>query len=325
MRKPRLVRRGVKSRYHCTSRTVGAQFLFGDREREVFCQRLRRLADFCCLSLLSYSCLSNHFHVMVEVPAKLRIKDLQLFRLLRAFYGAKHPKTLEFAQALKSEHQAKLATLRALYLARLGDLSVFMKELKEGFSKWFNHVHERPGTLWAERFGSVLCSVQATIWVAAYIDLNAVRAGLARDPAHYRFCSYADALARDGPARAGLQQILPGKDFAEQMAHYRTVLFGEGSVGRKSGQAVLEPKAVWKVFQAAGKLTSSQMLLLKVRYFTEGIALGSAEFIGQILEQHCQGLRQKRQRASWPIIGTDWDGLHTLKKIKNAFTQPKSA
>jgi len=322
MRKPRLVRRGVRSRYHCHSRTAGAQYLFGEREREAFRRRLQRVAAFCCLTIFTYSCLSNHFHVVLEVPAKLRLNNLKLFRLLRAFYGPRHPKTLEFARALHGPNRARLDELRTQYLARMGDLSVFMKELKEGFSKWFNDIHQRPGTLWAERFRSVLFSDSATLHVAAYVDLNGVRAGLASDPASYRFCGYAEALARAGPARSGLQRILPGKDFATQMAYYRTVLFGEASMGRKSGQAVLNPKEAWKVFQAEGKLSPSQVLLLKVRFFTEGIALGNEEFVKEIFAKWYQQFCQKRGQAAWPMCGADWQGLTTLKKIKMPFSLP---
>ena len=66
----------------------------------------------------------------------------------------------------------------------MGDVSAFMKELKQRFSIWFNRSHKRFGTLWAERFKSVLIenAASALRTVAAYIDLNPVRAGLVEDP-----------------------------------------------------------------------------------------------------------------------------------------------
>ena len=72
-----------------------------------------------------------------------------------------------------------------------------MKELKQRFSKWYNRQQNRCGTLWAERFKSVLVedrpgAVQA---VAAYLDLNPVRAGLVKDPKDCRWCGYAEAVA----------------------------------------------------------------------------------------------------------------------------------
>jgi len=76
------------------------------------------------------------------------------------------------------------------------DLSEFMKTLKQRFSFWFNKSHERGGPLWNGRFKSVLvespaCHEQdfahnAITTMAAYIDLNPVRAGLVDDPKDYR-------------------------------------------------------------------------------------------------------------------------------------------
>ncbi len=51
-----------------------------------------------------------------------------------------------------------------------------MKLLKQRFSVWYNRSHQRYGTLWSERFKSVLVEAKSGVMtVAAYIDLNAVR------------------------------------------------------------------------------------------------------------------------------------------------------
>ncbi|MBM3879201.1 MAG: hypothetical protein FJ387_05710, partial [Verrucomicrobia bacterium] len=98
------------------------------------------------------------------------------------------------------------ADIRERMLARMGDVSEFMKEFKQRFSKWYNIRHQRFGTLWAERFRSVLVEDQTGVLetVSAYIDLNAVRAGLVEDPKDYRHCGYAAAVAGDARARSGL-------------------------------------------------------------------------------------------------------------------------
>ena len=85
---------------------------------------------------------------------------------------------------------------RDALLARMGDVSVFMRELKQRFTIWYNHQKGNRGTLWMERFKSLVVelSLQAMATVAAYIDLNAVRAEQVEDPADYRYCSYAAAM-----------------------------------------------------------------------------------------------------------------------------------
>ena len=66
------------------------------------------------------------------------------------------------------------------------------------------------GHLWESRFKSVLLegSRETLIKVCAYVDLNAVRAGLVEDPKDYRWCGYVEALAGVGSAREGLQHLV---------------------------------------------------------------------------------------------------------------------
>ena len=42
------------------------------------------------------------------------------------------------------------------WLGRMWDVSAFMKTLKQRFTQWFNKRHRRKGTLWEDRFRSVL-------------------------------------------------------------------------------------------------------------------------------------------------------------------------
>ena len=50
--------------------------------------------------------------------------------------------------------------IRRKLLERMGDVSAYMKELKQRFSRWYNRRHDRFGTLWAERFKSVIVEDQ---------------------------------------------------------------------------------------------------------------------------------------------------------------------
>jgi putative transposase len=87
--------------------------------------------------------------------------------------------------------------VRESMVAQMHEVSQFMKLFKQRVSIWFNRSKGTYGTLWADRFKSQLVQDggDALRTVAAYIDLNGVRAGLAADPKDYRFCGYAEALA----------------------------------------------------------------------------------------------------------------------------------
>jgi len=307
------------------SRTVAGQFLFGSREKEAFRHRMRKLARFCQLQILTHAILSNHFHLVLRVPDQVRLSDAQLLRALQDYYGARHPNTLQFEQALQEPGSARCQELRTRYLGRMGELSVYLKELKEGFSRWFNQVHDRFGTLWAERFKSVLypnCLWMITL-LAAYVDLNGVRAGLAADPKDDRFCGYGEALGEGGAAREGLESFLEGESWEEKLARYRLVLFGKGSVGKDDRALCLDPEKVLEVYAAGGKLSVTELLRVKVRYFTEGVVLGLREEVEEMFRSGGGKPGPKGKGKAWPLEGADWGGLTALRKLKNPFELPK--
>ncbi len=173
--------------YHCMSRVAGGQRLLGSTEKEVFRRQLHRLAEFCGLEVLTYCVMSNHFHLLVRVPPQeitRKIGDDELARRVRVLYPGEE--AAAWISRLRGEERE---AVRERLLARMGDVSAYLKELKQRFSIWYNHTHNRYGTLWSERFKSVLVesSPRAMLAVACYIDLNPVRAGLCGDPGTYRW------------------------------------------------------------------------------------------------------------------------------------------
>ena len=146
----------------------------------------------------------------------------------------------------------------------MGDLSVFMKELKQRFTIWYNATHDRYGTLWAQRFKSVLVQDTPGVLqlVAGYIDLNAVRAGIVQDPKDYRFCGYGEAVAGKREAQRGLNSMEPNKSWHQLSSEYRTFLSikaGAGKKGRMSRNQIL------RVLKSGGKLSVSEVLRLRIR------------------------------------------------------------
>ncbi|MEO8615267.1 MAG: transposase, partial [Luteolibacter sp.] len=57
--------------YHCISRVVDRRFVFGDEEREHFRMFMRMQENFSGCRVLSYCVMSNHFHILLEVPFKI--------------------------------------------------------------------------------------------------------------------------------------------------------------------------------------------------------------------------------------------------------------
>lgn len=80
-------------------------------------------------------------------------------------------------------------------------LPMCMRHVNWRFSIRSNDVRERTGALWEGRYKA--CVIDADDYFLAcsrYIELNPVRAGLAKDPAAYRWSSYrANAEGKDDP------------------------------------------------------------------------------------------------------------------------------
>ena len=221
MRFPRVKAEG-QGFYHCVSRVVDRQFIFqtaghGSPEAERFVLLMRRLEAFSGIRVLTYSLMSNHFHLLCEVPQAQELSEAELLQRIQAGYGPARRQALDQQLALLRQAPDGADQIQRLlqpYRDRLFDLSIFIKELKGRFAQWYNRRHGRYGVLWAERFKSVLLEGgEALAAVAAYIELNPVRAGLCADPKDYRYCGYAEALAKGSSlARQGIRVVLGHSD-----------------------------------------------------------------------------------------------------------------
>ena len=317
---------GVPAVYHAMSRVVGGQLLLGDREKEVLRKMLWQVADFSGVEILTYCIMSNHFHVLIRVPEKTRLSDAELLRRFRVLYPK--PTKYQTAEFARLEHSlltgdADAEAIRDKLLARMSDLSEFMKTLKQRFSVWYNRNHNRYGTLWMDRFKSVLVEGEGNPLqtMAAYIDLNPVRAGLVEDPKDYRFCGYAEAAAGAVLARKGLLAVWAGrvglKGWQAALAAHRMLIFGEGSSPwTHKGKLINEKKALQVLNGEQGQLPKSVVLRCRVRYFTDGAILGSAEFV-----RGFTGAWQKERGRKYPpkeaaLRGADWGDLRVIQGLR---------
>ena len=307
--------------YHCMTRTVNGERLLDDVAKEVLRKQLWQVADYCGVQILTYAIMSNHFHVLVRVPRQTLISDAELLRR----YGVLYPKPTKYQASRLEVVRSQLKTngpeaevWRNRQLALMGDLSPFMRLVKQRFSTWFNRSHDRYGTLWSERFKSVLVEAKSGVLktMAAYIDLNAVRAGLVSDPQAYRFCGYSEAVAGNAVARSGFTRLVDGKNWEERQACYRQTLFGKGA-GAKSGANCISAEALGKVVQAKGRLPLADVLRCRVRYFSDGAVLGSRAFVQTHLASYQKrtGRRTRTAPREIPRI-TDWGDLMTLRGLR---------
>lgn len=312
--------------YHVTSRTACGQFLFDDEAKGKFLSLLRRQAGFCGVDVLAYCVMGNHFHLLVAVPQKREISDVELLRRYRILYHEKQcPPSAPLPGVLASllaQNEEEGQQLRQRLLARMHDLSAFVRELKQRFGIWYNHRHGNQGTIWADRFNSVIVesSQEALSTVAAYIDLNPVRAELVNDPADYRYSSYGRAVVGNREARRGYERVFcQAAKWARVQQSYNLILYGKGYSskgveGKDRGR--IDPKIVEQVLDRKGKLALSDVLRLRVRYFTAGAALGSATFLQAVGADMRVRYGLKRKKDVYPMRSGEWGDLRSFRNLQ---------
>jgi hypothetical protein len=326
MRRARIKAEGT-GYYHIMSRAIEGRFIFGPAEREWFAETMRRLEQFCGLRIITYAVLSSHWHILVEVPAREEIRDAELLRRVEILYDRPTAQALrQQLDELRAAGQHEAAErVRGGYTYRMYDLSEFCKSLKQRFTQYYNKRQGRCGPLWNQRFKSVLVegSRHALLTMAAYIDLNAVRAGVVSDPKDYRWCGYGEAVAGSRIAREGLVLVMRslGLDasWSNTGRQYRQYLYVKGQETATPRKRMgFSPQQVKEVVDSGGRLTRHEVLRCRVRYFSDGLVLGSSEFVNAVFGRYREQFGVKRKTGARGMKYADWDGLSTMRDLRKA-------
>ncbi|MCC5839539.1 MAG: transposase [Opitutales bacterium] len=320
-RAPRILQTGRKAHYHVVSRINGRAFLLLEKEKELFRNLLARVADFCGVRLLTYALLDNHFHLLLEVPETAgNPDDEELRRRARLIYGKERPgQPLSFARidlALRAGGTVR-EQMRQILIGRMGSLPMFMKILKQRFSIAYNKGHDRCGTLWEDRYHSVLVEDRPAVLmaVAAYIDLNPVRAAIVDDPKDYRFSGYGEAVGKKAGIRSHPLFQMIAERYAESVdeiaAAYRRLLFIKGSNPTKGG--TVSQKAMAKALAQKGELSAAELLRCRLRFMTRGAILGTQAYIEAWIERNKTHIFPKRPRSPRKQTNTENTPLFSLR------------
>jgi len=321
--------------YHCLSRVVERRFALDDPEKELFVRLLRECERFCRVRVLTFCVMSNHFHLLVEVPKRPDVLPgpEEIVEDLKRLSGFQFPEAVRqrFEMYRAHDDAAGLAAYLATFHARMYDVSAFMKMLKQRFTQGFNARHERKGTLWEERFKSVLVegAGEALATMAAYIDLNPVRAGIVSDPKDYRWSGYGEAMAGRKRAKEGLEQVVTGlrrgreEGETRSLESYRQYLYLEGDERRESvgsdGRLVrgaLTAEAVAEVLKAKGRLPVAEYLRCRARYFCDGAVFGGREWVEGIFGAYRERFGPKRKTGARAVRGLAGGGLFTVRDLR---------
>lgn len=211
--------------YHIVSRCVRRAYLCGqdhvsgqsfEHRRSWIETRIRELANIFAIDVAAYAVMSNHYHIVLRVDEERvrRWDDTEvLSRWTRLFRGSEPvQRYLDPATPYLSDSDLnKVTEWIEIYRQRLFDISWFMRILNESLARMANAEDGITGRFWEGRFKSqALLDEQSILAAMAYVDLNPVRAGMAKTPeesAHTSIKLRIEHLATPGPAETPSAQI----------------------------------------------------------------------------------------------------------------------
>jgi len=302
-----MIIRDEKSVYHVISRTALDGFPFGALEKEKFVSILKRFARIYFTEILGYAVLDNHVHILVKMLPERNYSDEEIKMRYMACYG----------------DDAKFPLGRIGHFRRKwASLSEFIKEVKQTFSRYYNKAKGRRGTLWGERFKSVIVEKgDALIHFLAYIDLNAVRAGIVKRPEDYRWCSLGYH------SQTGNTDNFLSTDFGivefndvdekERFRRYRRYVYEAGALARADGKRsqVIEKDIVTAERENNFEITRTERFINRTRYFTDSGIIGTRAFVAKNYQRFKHMFQSKHEKIPKPIKGLE--GLYSLKRLSS--------
>jgi len=278
--------------YHVMSRTALDGFVLGDVEKEYLFQLIKRLSSVYFAEVLGLCLMSNHWHLAVRMHPGKSYSEEEIKRRFLLYYGEGTKRELTKGQ---------IPTCRSKW----ENLSEYVKDIKQQFSRYYNKRHNRRGFFWAERYKSVIVDNGETlINCLAYIDLNPVRAGMVEKPEEYRWCSLGYHLQTQNKDNFlsldyGLREF--GVQSAEQrLARYRGYVHEKGGlVGGKEGKPI--------------PVGQKDRFRCRSRYFIDSGIIGSKEFVNRIYGQFKDLFNSRKKKIPRRISGLS--DVYSLKRL----------
>jgi REP element-mobilizing transposase RayT len=320
--------KGEIAHYHIISRTVGQEFLLGDIEKEELVKIIRYYSSMYFININAYCIMSNHFHLVIQSLPEHLFSDEEVVRRIKIFIQKERKEKGE--KPVSPEE----ITAEGIQKARkkLEDISEFCRSVKQTFSRWYNKTHNRTGYFWGDRFKSIhLGNLESIQRCCAYNELNPVRAGIVEKPEDYRWCSlhnrqFAPLRHRFCSFDGMFATDEANYSNAKLLTEYRCLVYYLGNIKRttlkdlEEGRSVddarspisdeLYDEAVRRRF----KLAPGEHLLKRMRYFTDGVAIGSKDFIIQTYKNFAGTAILKKDRNIYPTgIAPN---LYSIKRLR---------
>jgi putative transposase len=297
-----------KTVYHVISRTVLDGYPLGDEEKDNLVKILLKFSKLYFTEVLGFCVMGDHFHLLVRMLPDSDFSDDEIKNRHTKFYGDDR----QFAEEKIPVFRIKWASLSEL-----------VREIKQCFSRYFNKRHNRRGTLWGERFKSLIVEDgEALINCLAYIDLNPLRADIVKCPEEYRWSSFGYHVQTRNKGNflsfeLGLKEF-DVKNRKERLRKYQRYVYEAAAIKRSRGKSCVmtDEKIIEKESKTDFKNTRAYKFRYRTRYFSDSGVIGSKAFVSKNYKQFKDIFNSKHEKKPKPIKGLV--GIYSLKRLSES-------
>jgi REP element-mobilizing transposase RayT len=299
---PRIARMIVKGEpvvYHVVSRTALDGYVLRDVEKEYLFDLIKRLSSIYFTEILGLCLMGNHFHLLVRMHTEDEYSDEEIKMRFALYYENGEKREL---------YEGQIPYFREKW----GNLSEYMKEVKQSFSRFYNKLHHRKGFFWSERFKSVIVDDGETlINCLAYIDLNPVRAGIVTRAEDYRWCSLGYHVQSDN--RGGFLSLDFGlrefgvKDEKARLGYYRRFVYEK-----------ISPDSAEKEKEKDFEIRTVDRFRYRSRYFTDSGIIGTKAFVNRFYQEFRDRFSSRHEKR--PKVVQGLKGIYSLKRLSESIS-----
>ena len=196
--------------YHCVTRCVRRAFICGrdkvtgrdfSHRRDWIEKHLFVLTEVFCIDIAGYAILSNHYHLVLHVDqdGANKLSDMDVIERWHKLY--KGPEIIRSYLSGNDLTESEMETVKATisqWREQLSNISRFMGHLNQSIARRANKEDKCKGRFWESRFKlQAILDLKALLRTMCYVDLNPVRARIAKTPETSRYTSVRRRLTKE--------------------------------------------------------------------------------------------------------------------------------
>ncbi len=303
---PRFVRLDTPTIYHLTSRTTLEGFPIIDEDKDQLLSIIFNLCKVYFVDILGFCVMGNHFHLIIRMNTDDKeASNKEIMKRYSKHFGEECEKNQQQVDAFRQ---------------RIGNLGLFIKDIKQKFTRHFNKRSNKRGFFWGDRFKSVIVEEGFPLVNSlAYIDLNPVRAGLVEKPEEYKWNTIG-YIMQHGSENNLIRSDL-WMDEWKNLSQYETVSMYKKFIYDTGAMSVdlsnISESDLSKRKRVKGDhIVRAATFSRRCRYFTDSGVFGSHDFVKEIFERVKHSLGSKDTRRFSLVHGVgDVYSMRRLGKV----------